>query len=151
MFLEIENLNKKVVTANIYRPPRELNEMITKFTTELQSVLHHRLLRSKLVILGGDFNIDLLKLNERHVYTDYFDMLTTNSLLPNITYPTRIDPQRDSYTLIDNIFSRSLDESVVSGILINRNFSDHQLVFSTFEDITHSTHIKINTPIQIKK
>ena len=61
------------------------------------------------MILSGDFNINLLKLNEKQVYANYFDMLTTNSLLPNITHPTRIT--RTSATLIDNIFSNTLGDN----------------------------------------
>ncbi len=30
-------------------------------------------------IIAGDFNLDLLKLNENNVISDYFDMITSNS------------------------------------------------------------------------
>ena len=105
MFIEIENLNKTVIIGNIYRPPGESNHEISQFIDELNITIQNRKLRNKIIILSGDFNINLLKLNEKQVHANYFDMLTTNSLLPNITHPTRIT--RTSATLIDNIFSNT--------------------------------------------
>ena len=80
----------------------------------------------------GDFNINLLKINEKISYADFFDMMTSISLLPNITYPTRIT--RTTATIIDNIFSNSLEDTVVSGIISNKTISDHQLIFTCFND-----------------
>ena len=91
------------------------------------------------------FNINLLKLNEKQVYANYFDMLTTNSLLPNITHPTRIT--RTSATLIDNIFSNTLGDNVKSGIITNRLISDHQIIFSCFENIIHFHKPKVTKKI----
>ena len=42
------------------------------------------------------------------MYALFYDMLTTNSLLPNITYPTRIT--RTTATLIDTIFSNTIGD-----------------------------------------
>ncbi len=41
------------------------------------------------VIIAGDFNIYLLKVNDKHVFSDYFDMLKSHSFYPKITLPTR--------------------------------------------------------------
>ncbi len=41
-------------------------------------------------IISGDFNIDLLKLNDKQVIYEYFDMLTNHSFYPKITPPTRL-------------------------------------------------------------
>ena len=144
MFIEIENLNKTVIIGNIYRPPRESNHEISQFIDELNITIQNRKLRNKKIILSGDFNINLLKLNEKQVYANYFDMLTTNSLLPNITHPTRI--RRTSATLIDNIFSNTLGDNVKSGIITNRLISDHQIIFSCFENI-----INFHKPTVTKK
>ena len=94
----------------------------------------------KAVLAKFDFNINLLKLNEKQVYANYFDMLTTNSLLPNITHPTRIT--RTSAILIDSIFSNTLDDSVKSGIITIRLISDHQIIFSCFENIMNFHKLK---------
>jgi len=66
------------------------------------------------------------------MYANFFDMMTSISLLPNITYPTRIT--RTTATIIDNIFSNSLEDIVVSGIISNKSISDHQIIFSSFDN-----------------
>ena len=93
--------------------------------------------------MSGDFNINLLKLNGKQVYGNYFDMLTTNSLLPNITHPTRIT--RTSATLKDNIFSNTLGDNVKSGIITNKLISDHQIISSCFKNILNFHKPKVKT------
>ena len=132
MFIEIENLNKSLIIGNIYRPPRESNEQITKFNDEFNKAVHHKLIQGKKMIISGDFNINLLKINEKIMYANFFDMMTSISLLPNITYPTRIT--RTTATIIDNIFSNSLEDTVLSGIITNKSISDHQIIFSSFDN-----------------
>ena len=90
MFFSIDNLNKPVIIGNVYRPPRELNEALTYFTNELNRAMQHKDVKGKKIILSGDFNINLLKVNENNMYANFFDMLTSYSLVPNITCPTRI-------------------------------------------------------------
>ena len=86
-------------------------------------------------MLSGNFNKNTLKITEKPAYAHFFDMLAANSLLPNITYPTRIT--RTSATLIDNILSNSFGETVNSGIICNKSISDHQLIFSCFDGIVN--------------
>ncbi len=52
------------------------------------------------MILAGDFNIDLLKLNEKNIISEYFDIITSNSFYPKITVPTWLTNNHG--TLIDN-------------------------------------------------
>ncbi len=52
------------------------------------------------IIFTGDFNIDLLKINDKHVISEYFDMLTSHSFYPKITVPTRMT--NNNGTLIEN-------------------------------------------------
>ena len=54
----------------------------------------------------GDFNINLLNYDNDTNVANFLDSLTSTSLLPYITQPTRITPK--SKTLIDNIFSSNL-------------------------------------------
>ena len=58
--------------------------------------------------------------------------MTSNSLLPNIAYPIRIT--RTTATIIDNIFSNSLEDTVVAGIISNKSISDHQIIFTCFNN-----------------
>ena len=41
------------------------------------------------LVVAGDFNIDLLKINVNAVIGDYFNSLVAQSFFPQITLPTR--------------------------------------------------------------
>ena len=60
-------------------------------------------------------NIDLLKINERKVFNEYFDSMISHGFSPCITLPTRFSKR--SATLIDN-------GDTSSGILFSA-ISDH--------------------------
>ena len=75
----------------------------------------------------GDFNINLLQINERDKYGEFLDLMCTNSFFPKITLPTRCATR--SCTLIDNMFCKvpqkdNLKNGVSSFILLSR-ISDH--------------------------
>ena len=140
-------MNKPLIIGNIYRPPRELIEPLTCFIEEFNTAINHDKIRGKKMILSGDFNINLLKISEKIMYANFFDMLTANSLLPNITCPTRMT--QTSATLIDNIFSNSLGDIVFSGIIANKSISDHQIIFSSFDSLT-SLKLPMNAPTTSK-
>ena len=123
MFIEIEILHKSLIIGNIYRPPRESNKLITKFNDEFSKAMHHKIMKGKKLIMSGDFNINLLKINEKISYANFLDMMASNSLLLNITYPTRIT--QTTTTIIDNILTNSLEDKAVSGIISNKSISDH--------------------------
>ena len=77
------------------------------------------------VIFASDYNINLLKLNEDELISDFFDLLTSHSMYPQITLPTRFSERHG--TLIDNLFCK-LTKTILesrAGILI-KQFSDHQ-------------------------
>ncbi len=89
--------------------------------------------------MAGDFNIHLLKRNDKHIISDYFDTLTSHSCYPKITLSTRLSNIHG--TLIDN-FGCKLTETTLdttSGILMKR-FSDHQLYFILLNNIKHKDH-----------
>ena len=76
-----------------------------------------------------DFNINLLLLDAKQHYNNFYDCVTEKSFFPQITLPTQI--QNESYTLIDNIFTIDIEKSIKSksGILIN-DISDHKIIFT---------------------
>ena len=41
------------------------------------------------IIITGYLNVDLLKLNQRPIFSELYDILTASSYLPKITLPTR--------------------------------------------------------------
>ena len=68
--------SKKIVVGNIYRVPNELSENLQiSVTLEiLQTMRSH-------VYIGGDFNIDLLKINQKHHYNAFYENLVTAGYL----------------------------------------------------------------------
>ena len=125
--------------GNIYRPPNELVDFYNEFISELSPVLKSLEKNKSEVIVSGDFNIDLLNINNKQVFSDYFDMLTNNSFYPKITLPTRLSNKHG--TLIDNFFCKLTETTLdtISGILIKK-FSDHQPYFTILKNINHKDH-----------
>ena len=130
-FIEINNnkMPQKIVIGNLYRPPRDLNANYETFTKELEPVLSNLQRQNNEVVIAGDFNIDLLKLNSKIVFTDFFDSITSFSFFPQITFPTRI---QSSATLIDNVLYKlhQTDRLPTAGIL-TKKLSDHLAYFIT--------------------
>ena len=134
LFIDITggNLACKVTVANIYRPPRDNNSnaSIEIFLDPLRHILKSLKRGNSTVIFAGDFNINLLQIQEREKFQEYFDLLTTHNLLPQITLPTRFSKRKG--TLIDQIFCKFSGKSTtaISGIMINK-LSDHLPCFSS--------------------
>ncbi len=59
------------------RSPKENVEFYNEFITEFSPILENFEMNNKEVIVTGDFNIDLLKVNDKHIISEYFDMLTS--------------------------------------------------------------------------
>ena len=129
MFVEVwrkNYTNQKYIIGNIYRLPLCDSDNLTSFTNEYINILNTLRNRSKFVYLCGDFNIDLLKLNSNNNYNMFFDNVISSGFVPKITLPTRICDT--SSTLIDNVYTNTIDKKHTSCILI-RPISDHQMYF----------------------
>ena len=121
-------LPKGLIIGNIYRPPRMLKDEIKQFINEF-SLLIVSLEKYRLNInLAGDYNLNLLKINNDELCNELFDLITSHSLLPKITLPTRLS--QTSGTLIDNILCKAhiSIKPTTAGILLNK-LSDHQPCF----------------------
>ena len=123
-----ENLAKNIIIGNIYRLPRNLNSNYTNFNDEIGRFLSSLDNCTCEVILAGDYNINLLKVNEKDLFNDFFNTMSSHSFFPSITLPTRLSIRNG--TLIDNFFCKLSDITLnsTSGILIKK-FSDHQPYF----------------------
>ena len=77
----------------------------------------------KEVIITGDFNINLLKINEKYIFCEFLKSLIGHSYFPKITFPTRFS--RTSGTLIDNFFCKLTRATfdITSGILTKALFT----------------------------
>ena len=133
-------LTKTVTLGNIYRPPRSRNDDLNSFINEFGYIISSLENNNSHLIFAGDFNINLLKLNENDTYSNFFDTLISHSLYPLITLPTRFT--RTNGTLIDNFFCKLCKYVLEStaGILTKR-FSDHQPYFMML-----NTNQKTNPP-----
>ena len=128
LFIEVHGgpLESKLVIGNIYRPPKYNNNNATveNFAHKITPIISSIAKSSCNIVISGDFNIDLLQINERVKYQKYFDMFVTNGLFPLITLPTR--EGKHSATLIDQIFCKVKNFTDIdsSGIL-KSSLSDH--------------------------
>ena len=95
-----------------------------------------RLNNEKNIFIAGDFNFDLIKTYTHQPTCDFYDLLSTNFLLPMILLPTKINSNVN--TLIDNIFTNYLHPNTVSGNLTVA-ISDHLPSFAIFP-ISNSVH-----------
>ncbi len=83
-----KTLSKPLYICNTYRPAKENLEFYDQFINEFTPILNKLEKNYTEVILGGDFNVDLLKINDKNIISEYFDMLINNSFYPKITVPT---------------------------------------------------------------
>ena len=88
---------------------------------DLQSNTH-------MVYIAGDFNINLLAVNDTQFNSDYFDSILAAGYLPTITLPTRLS---QNSTLIDNIFTNSL--KIFTTVVLGDHISDHQAIIVSAE------------------
>ena len=51
---------------------------------------------SKNIFIAGDFNFDLVKVSSHTATADFYDLLTSNFLLPMILLPTKINTGADT-------------------------------------------------------
>ncbi len=93
--------------------------------------------KTKTIIIG-DFKIGLLKIKDKHIFSEYFDLLISHSFYAKITLPTRLSNKHG--TLIDNFFCKLTEATIdtISGILIKK-FSDHQPYFILLNNIKLKT------------
>jgi hypothetical protein len=116
--------DRNIIIGCVYRPPKE---SVVDFNESLKSTLDSLSSENKHIYLVGDFNINLLNVDNHIPSSDFIEMLFSNSFLPTINKPTRIT--KSSATIIDNIFVNKLfDKSVTSGIIAN-SISDHCPIF----------------------
>ena len=124
-----------------------LNEHYTQFTNELSVLLTKWESNNTDVLIAGDYNINLLDINNKQVISNYFDTIISHSFYPKITLPTRLT--NSNGTLIDNILCKLTETSLdtTSGILLDKiGICDHQACFTILNNIT----LKDSFPFYIK-
>ena len=103
--------------GNIYRSPRDLNVNYKQFIDEFSLLLLSTFDQNNSeVIITGDFNINLLKINQKEIFSEFFYSLTEHSFFPKITLPTRFSNLNGP--LIDNFFCK-LRQSTLNSTFLN--------------------------------
>ena len=129
IFAEIVNKNKSNdIIGVIYRHPTMCEEDFNE--NHIRELIHKLSIEnSKNIFIAGDFNFDLIKASSHQETANFYDLLTSNFLLPMILLPTKINTCTD--TLIDNIFTNHFNPDTVSGNL-TLAISDHLPSFTIF-------------------
>ena len=102
-----DNLRKPLTICNIYRPPHDddSNDNISNFLFELSPPILGILQKENThVVVVGDFNINLLQINGREKFEDFFALMWTNSFYPMITLPTLFS--KHSCSLLHKMFCK---------------------------------------------
>ena len=140
-FVEIKLNTRHIIIGSSYRPPNtDPRQFVKMHKTLLSTLLKH----NRSVIIGMDYNLDLLK-SDHHSNTQNFIETNLNSnLYPTIIRPTRIT--KTTATLIDNIFvSLDIFSICKSWILIDST-SNHLPCLLNITGIKH----KLKDPIKIQ-
>ena len=98
--------NRSFTIGNKYRTSHDNNnnENISKFVVELSPIIDLLQRENKYATVVRDLKINLLQINEREKFSEFFDMMCTNSFIPQITLPTHYGTH--SCSLIDPMFTR---------------------------------------------
>ena len=140
LFIDIfhEKFNKKITLSNIYRPPKfnNSNPTIENFIQEIRPIVTTLSKENSQTIFTGDFNINLLEINQRLKYQAYLDLFVTMGFYPKIVQPTRFSKR--NATIIDQTFCKfsTATQNSKSGIILS-SMSDH---------LPHFTCIDITVP-----
>ena len=124
IFIEVKpGNNKNILIGCIYRH----HTAISKFTSDFfENALLKINKEKKKCALLGDFNIDLLRVDNDDKTCEFYDLITAFGFRPLILQPTRVQStsRSTSATLIDNIFVNDI-ENFSTGGNITTSISDH--------------------------
>lgn len=127
VFVEIYDPNTKnnnsIILGDVYRPPRTNSADLDTFMEEFNVILRETHFNNKNTYIAGDFNLNLLTINEVPFNSEYFDNILAGGFIPMITLPTRLSTNS---TLIDNIFTNNMND--IKSYILSDYFSDHQAI-----------------------
>jgi hypothetical protein len=150
--LEILYPNKSMIVSNIYRSPTPPPNLTVSDHTELfLNTLDSHLARlselNKNVYVFTDSNINLLRLHDNPLCSDYLDTLILNGFIQIIGKATRI--QHSIPSLIDHIFTNTNLTKYNAGTILD-DLSDHFINYKQISpDKTHKPKQNPNIKRQI--
>ena len=123
--------NKSYSVCAIYRPHSK-HERVDQFSEKLSQILMSNSLRGKETILLGDFNINLLEIDQHIPTNNYLAQVQSLNYFTHICRPTRNPDgnQTGDPSLLDHIYT-NFHNNFKTGILLD-DISDH---FPTFINI----------------
>ena len=142
--LEIIINEQKYLITSVYRPPSTpgisrhtaIENFLNKFDEHMEFLEGFNLP----IIFCSDTNIDLFKVNNLNSEaSNFFQYLTSNGLINNITKATRI--AGNSFSLIDIMATKNLVHTIEMGGVCTSPISDHFMLFNIFR-LTKKTKVK---------
>ena len=119
LWIEIVDANKKNnICGVVYRQHDKADDFLNYLSSSIELYSS----RNRNIYLMGDFNIDLLKFESCSYSKELLELTQSFSLLPAVDKPTRV--YGNSATLIDNIFSNNLENSLICGNIVT-DTTDH--------------------------
>ena len=128
-------IKDKILIGVIYRHPKQKDK---EFLPYLSSTLKKIKKENEKIILTGDFNLNLLKIDKNKVITEFLDFLIAKCLTPQILGLTRIT-ENEPASLIDNFFIDFNDLRCTSKNFLEK-IRDHLLNFLIIEKLNY--HLK---------
>lgn len=127
--VEIElEMNRNITIACVYRAQGSNIETFTEKLNELAD----RTIQNKTILLCGDFNINLMNPQGLSSIQEFLNEMYSRCMFPVISQPTRVTST--CATIIDNIFSNDISNTLYSGIL-TCDITDHLPVFVVYRAI----------------
>ena len=121
IFINIQFMNKEITCGTIYRSPQTNQEASTQFFNHLENTLKTLNKSKNRSFIMGDFNIDLLDVNNNNLET-YVETMFDYNFYPLINKPTRI--VKDKFSAIDHIWTNVTGAQIKSAILAHE-IADH--------------------------
>ena len=138
-WIEIINAKQKnVLLGCICRHPRNTDD---DFLVYMQSILEKVNKENKLLVIAGDFNLNVLKHDTDDKIKDFLNLMLSNHCQPMIMQPTRFSSENRP-SLVDNIFINSIEHDTYSGNTISK-ITGH---LPNFIFINHGNQNKIQRP-----
>jgi len=135
LFVQITESKHKFIVGSAYRPNSKhptltVNEQTNMFLEQFSGQLAHLSSFSCPIYVLGDFNIDLLKVNDNASVKNYVDTFFAAGFIQTIMKPTRCTS--NTATLIDHILTKCTNKNLESYIRASK-ISDHFPIFLTTE------------------
>ena len=132
---------KPVIIGGLYRPPGY--ELFEEYLANISLCLNNEKLKSKNLILAGDFNLNLFNLSNTKC-KEFIDYMFSYNLCPLITKATRMynnHAGEKCYTLLDHIWTNITE--ACSSCVIQINITDHFPVCALIDIETNHNKPKI--------